>query len=225
MPKWVIILLVVLLVFGLGCCGFMTACHFMCQAVGTAASGAAQAAAGAAQAATAAAESAVRTQMEAQIAQQAALATQMAAQEAAAAGGAVPPPPLIVPEVTPTPGGRAGAAGAGAAGEAATVTTFGRMPSNFPNDIPQMAGLTPNVASADTARNSGLVQLMSTTKAEDIAAYYAREMQSRGWKSSGSFNAAGSFTTVYEKENRTATINVQPADANQSAVTIVYDQK
>lgn len=45
MPGWLIVLIVVVLVLSLGCCGFWTACHFMCSAAQKGLSAATQAAA------------------------------------------------------------------------------------------------------------------------------------------------------------------------------------
>jgi hypothetical protein len=229
MPKWLIVLLVVLIVVVLGCCGGFAACRWACKAAGTAAQSAIQTATQRAREEIMAAT------------QRAAEETRRQAEQAVAGRGTTATPEEDEDTTTPTPdttppsdhaktnGGTttppSGNVTIGSAGQP-TVTVGGKsLPTNFPKDVPVMAGLTPGGMSvSDTAKGSGTTMLSGKVSRQDVAAYYQKQMKDQGWTQAQNIDINGLTMLSFEKDQRQ--VMVQVSDDNGTTLVVVnYESK
>ncbi len=217
MPKWLIILLVIGLVVVLGCCGGFAACHWMCTKVVTAGAEAAQNGAVALQ----------QRAMQAQADAQAAMEQQRAA--AVAAGGNGQAMPDQAAPGAPAAGGTGGAAAAAGGNNQGIADSLGtgRMPANFPTDVPVLKGLTPSgISTADKVKGSGMIMMTGPVAHDDAVAYYDKELQNQGWKEETNQDIMGQTIMTFSKDTRTLTVQVVPdGNTGKSMVNLVYETK
>jgi hypothetical protein len=206
MPKWLIILLVVFLIVILGCCGGVGTCIYL----GKKAVQAAKDNAGT---------------IEQQIQDRAQQAERDAAARAANGGGGIPTGGGVT-------GGGAGGSTGGSGGGSGTsgggggvLPSMGSLPTNFPKDVPVMAGMAPaGVAVADNANGSGVATFTTSQKRQDVAAYYTTAMKDQGWSVDQNMDIGQGTMMVFSKDTRKAVVQAVTTD-NQTMVTVQYQSK
>jgi hypothetical protein len=144
-------------------------------------------------------------------------------------------------EETPAParpGGEAGAAGGGGAGANAggndapaprnTVTVGGgKLPANFPSDVPVYSGLTPMPMGsfADKMKGSGVAQLSGRVDKDKTEAYYEQQLKDKGWKQESNQDFGAGTIMIYSKDKRKLSVQIVPdSDKGETLVTISYEQ-
>jgi hypothetical protein len=62
-------------------------------------------------------------------------------------------------------------------------------------------------------------------KADEVAAFYAKEMEAQGWKKTSSMEIQGTRMMGYEKENRQASVTVaENAETKKTALTLTVSK-
>jgi len=212
MPKWLIIVLVVLVVVVLVCCGGVTTCFLAARRV---AKTGVQAATQKIHDEMIVATQRAQDEMMAATQRAADEATRQAAQNIGGAGAA-----------------NAGAGGNGASGSGGStgggrpaVNFGGSLPSNFPKDVPVMAGFTSSgVSVSDSVQGTGMVMLGGKGARADVVAYYEKQMKDQGWAEAKNVEIGESSTMIFTKDTRQATIQAITSDGN-TMLTIRYEPK
>jgi len=93
----------------------------------------------------------------------------------------------------------------------------GKLPDNFPKDVPIYPGAIATMNAADP--KAAMVTLRSDASKDEIAKYYTDELKGQGWKIQASTDLGGLFTMIAVKEQRRCTVTVT-ADQTQKGNTI-----
>jgi hypothetical protein len=202
-PKWIIIVIVVLLVIIVGCCGGVYTCtHFMKKGV----------------------EAMGDTAREALARAQAEEERQAAAARAAGEqpGGVAETPAA---GETSTAGNPAGGNADNTPNQRSVAGSLGvgRLPVNFPKDIPVMNGLTPGgFSTADKIKGSGVATFTGTLTRDQVVSYYESEMPKQGWTLNTNQDLGEASIMSFSKDKLTATIQITPDSDKKSAVVSVH---
>jgi hypothetical protein len=222
MPKWLIILLVILLVIILGCCGIFTTCFYLARkGVQAAQSAGAQ----------------IQIDAEQRIKdEQQRLANQ--ATQNGNNGGSVAPGGVVGPSGNSGTGGTGEAGGNAGGGNAAGGNPgnnvgdraiaeglgAGKLPVNFPTDVPVMKGLSPSsISMADKVKGTGMVALTGKVTREDAAAFYDKQMKDQGWTETENQDVMNQTIMQFTKDKRKATVQVVTDSNNGTMVNIAYE--
>jgi hypothetical protein len=221
MPKWLIILLVIFIIVLLGCCGGFVACRWACSK--------------AVQSAQTGAEALQRrVEAEARAATQRAAAEEEAQRRAQQGGnaGIEAPGGNEGGGTTSSGGGNPSANGNGASAGGEPQRSFaqelgtGKLPANFPTDIPVMKGLTSSgIGNADKLAGAGSIALYGKVSREDISAYYEKQMKDQGWTITGNNDIMNQTILQFSKGKRIATIQAVADPDKGTLVTISYETK
>ncbi len=218
-PKWLLVLVAVLLVIVLGCCGVFTVCSFLVRR--------------GAQTAGSALDVAIK-QAQAEAERQAEAARQRAMEQATQGvlpapapgegdntgpetGGNAPRP--AAPTVTP---GGGASTGTPAGGSAAPTPRAVRLPTNFPKDVPLQPGLTPTFQAADNTAGSGAVTFEGKVDRQTLLDYYAKQMKDNGWTEAHSVEMGEITQVQYTKDAREVVVQVSPGDNGHTNALISY---
>lgn len=207
MPKWLIILLVIVVIIGVGCCGGFVTCTYLFKKGAESAS---------------AKLDEVGKQLKAEMEKARAEEEKRLAEEAKTGGGTGTGDTASPSETPPTE--RSGTGSGSPSSETPIVTV--RMPSNFPTDVPVYKGFKPNtLSSADKMKGSGMVMLTGKADRATVTAFYEKEMEKNGWKQESNSDMGEVTQMLYSKADRTVLVQVSPGDGTATNLLITYDKK
>jgi hypothetical protein len=194
-PKWVIILIVVLGLVIFVCCGGVVTCMVLAKRVGTTVAAKAQ-----------------------EVAKEAQKRMDEEERRSAQAGGG------DEVGSTPSAGVRTESGGAtpSTPGEPSIRAT--RLPANFPSDVPVYSGMQPTYALSDKSKGTGHVIFTGSAKVDTVSSYYEKEMINKGWREETNTSINDGWVGIYSKDDRNATVSVS-MDGDKTMVSVMYEKK
>jgi hypothetical protein len=210
MPKWLIIVLIILGLIIFTCCGGFVTCTVLAKRA-------------ASTAATKLDE--ISKEMQKEVEKQAAeakkrmdeearknaegsgeefgKATPPSASDRTESGGATPLPPSIP-------------------GEPAVKGM--KLPANFPGDVPVYSGMQPMYATSDKIKDNGHVIFSGNGASDTVSSYYESEMVKQGWNEESKTSVKEGWVGIYSKDGRSATVSVT-VENGKTVVSVIYEKK
>jgi len=203
MPTWLKVIIVIVIVIALGCCGIFSTCLYLGH-----------------KAASSAADRIQEMQKEGE--KRRAEIQKRLEEEGKRID--LPAPSDNSPSARETPGTPTTPNAPTPSPDSAIKAT--RLPANFPSDVPTYSGFVPTFALSDKNAGSGSVIFTGKGSTETVSDWYEKQLQQNGWKQESSTSVNEAYIQSYSKDNRTLSVSITPeTDGKTTLISIGYGKK